>query len=78
VAKVKPIVNPDTECTDKEYWERVLQSHGLGMRRGEAPHLDDLSRVLFVGGANELEGIEEEELRNSTGHVKPSGKGPDD
>jgi hypothetical protein len=78
VGKIKPIIEPDTQNESREYWETVLQSHGLGMRRGEAPHIDALSRVLFVGGVNELEGIEEQELRDSTGRVKPSGKGPDE
>lgn len=31
---MKPITDPDLTRTDKEYWEMVLKSHGLGMNRG--------------------------------------------
>lgn len=37
---MKKIVRPDRQNTDPEYWERVLKSHGLGIRP-EAPHEDD-------------------------------------
>ena len=30
---MRPIRKPDTETTDPEYWERVLETHGLGIRQ---------------------------------------------
>lgn len=30
---MKRIVNPDVKNEDPEYWERVLESHGLGIRQ---------------------------------------------
>jgi hypothetical protein len=32
--KTRPINNPETWRKDKKYWNRVLQSHNLGMERG--------------------------------------------
>lgn len=36
---MKPIENPDLNITDELYWERVLKSHKLGLRRGESKKL---------------------------------------
>jgi hypothetical protein len=30
---MKVISKPDITCEDKNYWERVLESHGLGVRQ---------------------------------------------
>jgi hypothetical protein len=70
---MRPIKNPDTENTDGEYWNRVLKSHGLSMSAGSVPS----RKVSFVGGINNLVSIEEQEIKEETGVVKPPGKGPD-
>lgn len=31
---MKPIDDPDVTRTDRDYWELVLKSHGLGMNEG--------------------------------------------
>ena len=85
MAKDKPITNPDTTCTDKKYWERVLASHGLPAEGGRSPRtwvgrgteIEQLvRRELYIGGSNEIEGLEEELLRGETGEVRPLGRGP--
>ena len=84
--KVEPITNPDTTSTDPKYWEKVLTSHGLSAEKGRSPRmwinrgteLEELvRRELFVGGVNEIIGIDEEEFRKESGQVRPKGAGPD-
>ena len=70
---MRPIKNPDQSCEDVEYWNQVLKSHGLSMSAGSVPS----RKVSLVGGLNNLVGVEEQELREETGKVKPAGAGPD-
>jgi len=69
---VKPITDPDVQNESAEYWEKVLLSHGLGMRKGES------TKASLRGGVKELVIIEELEYTRETGKVQPNGAGPDD
>lgn len=51
----------------EEYWENVLRDHRLGMGRGST------SKLVYSGDLNTLE----EQEKDITGRVKPSGAGPD-
>jgi len=68
---MRPIENPDVSNTDQKYWETVLESHGLGVRRAET------KKSGLRGGIAELVKVEEIELRKESGQVKPKGFGPD-
>ena len=52
---MKPITDPDTTCESEEYWETVLRSHKLGLRRGEKKWLSD-NQDYEREDKNELEG----------------------
>lgn len=71
-----PIEHPDTSKEDKNYWEEVLRSHGLTMKRGFRPNV-----ASYIGGNKELVDIEgkqvEETLRGGK-RVKPIGHGPEE
>jgi hypothetical protein len=70
---MKPIDNPDKDSDSLEYWNLVLKSHGLSMSAGSMPS----RKVSFVGGINNLVGVEEEEFKIETGVIKPERPGPD-
>lgn len=70
---MRPIKNPDEKCEDVEYWNRVLKSHGLSMSAGSVPS----RKVSFVGGLGNLVSVEEQDIKEESGKVKPSGHGPD-
>lgn len=71
--KIKPIYTPDRENCSVDYWNEVLASHGLSMDRGKATHQTSLR-----GGITELVVAEKIQNERDSGHVKPSGKGPDE
>ncbi len=86
--KSKPIEHPDTSCEDYDYWNEVLNSYGLSIRRGEFPtrlvnpgtdteHKESVG--VFVGSSRDLVGVEEEQQRKKffKGRVEPKGHGPD-
>ncbi len=58
-----PITEVDENNTDSAYWEEILRSHGLSMKRGVTP------RVKYMGGENNLVGLEERNEVESTGKV---------
>lgn len=68
---MKPIENPDTQNTDPKYWEQILLSHGLGLRRGES------TKASLRGGIKDLVEIEELEFTRETGRVQPKGARPE-
>lgn len=81
-----PIDNPDTTNEDFNYWEKVLESHGLSMDSGYPKRLerpDRRRRLVFVGSTHDLENIEEKVLEEekilgkSSGRVVPKGHGPE-
>lgn len=53
---MNPITNPDTSNTNPEYWETVLESHGLGLDLDKFldPNLVDLEEK------RELEELDEQ------------------
>lgn len=84
--KRQPITNPDTSNVSQDYWDSVLTSYGLSAERGRAPRkwinrgtdLEELVRLeVHVGRSQNLEGVEEQEIRRETGRVTPTGRGPD-
>jgi hypothetical protein len=70
---MRPITDPNTESTDLKYWDKVLKTHGLSMSAGAVPS----RKVSFVGGLNNLVSVEEQDIKEESGKVKPSGNGPD-
>lgn len=40
---MKPITNPNTENTDPEYWEDILESHNLGLHPVEMLEIEDVN-----------------------------------
>jgi hypothetical protein len=59
-----PIINPDTNRTDYAYWNEVLKTHGLSIRRGD--HHDT---TVLVGGAEQIAGLDEEQRRKNPERV---------
>ena len=80
--KTKKIKKPDLENIEQSYWEKVLSSHRLTMEKGRAPRFrrngKQIRKVKFVGGMDNIEGVQEQQYRKRTGRVVPSGHGPDD
>jgi hypothetical protein len=68
----KPIENPDLSNTSPDYWEKVLQSHGLGVNTGSP----ERRRAWGVGGVYALTMVEEQQARRDTGVVQPCGAKP--
>ena len=79
----KPIENPDVTNEDPIYWEQVLASHGLSMKRGYQPN-----KQASVGSTNTIDYLQMaadqravELGGNGTGFdvrkVEPKGKGVD-
>jgi hypothetical protein len=57
---MKRIMKPDVKNDDPEYWETVLESHGLGIRQlGLEPEEVELEEEPETISLDELEDIEE-------------------
>jgi len=58
----------------QNHWDTELQKYGLGMSRadgsGATKNTHGRRRTLFVGGLNELETIESQEMVRKQGRVK--------
>jgi hypothetical protein len=61
---MNPITKPDTLNTDPEYWEMVLESHGLGLEQCGLLNPDPISESVWDGF---FEGEEEDARYFSTG-----------
>jgi len=69
--RMKPITEPDVENQSQDYWEKVLLSHGLGLRRGES------TKASLRGGISDLVIIEELIYTEESGRVQPKGAAPE-
>jgi hypothetical protein len=61
----------------QEYWEKRLRQAGLSMDAGRK-HSDGVNTLIYVGGSGDVEGLEEQLVRERCGRVVPKGHGPDD
>lgn len=91
--KQEPIEHPDLTNEDPDYWNKVLNSHGLSMERAARPRIqlgsrDDRQagrvkwqdRVDYVGSSQDL--VRVEEIQNNASvrggrRVEPSGHRPE-
>lgn len=67
-----PITNPDLTNEDPQYWEKVLLSHGLSMKRANKPRVE-----AYIGTTQNLITLDTRNEEKSSGRVTPPGHGPD-
>ena len=79
----EPITNPDTTNTDLEYWNKVLNSHGLSMERASRPRVQlgsreerkagkarKVQRIISVGTSNDVVRVEAALHEDHITHIK--------
>lgn len=74
----EPITDPDLTNETLEYWDDVLASHGLSMKRGARPNM-----VVPIGDVSKLVRLEKKnsavdgEIQTDRRKSRPKGYGPD-
>lgn len=61
----------------QKYWEDRLRRLGLSMDAGRK-HSDGVNTLIYVGGAMEVDALNEQLVGRRSGRVRPEGHGPDD
>lgn len=70
--KQKPIDNPDITNESIKYWDKVLSSHDLSIKRADQPN-----KVRPIGGMKNIEILQQKLIRKEIGIVDPEGYAPD-
>jgi hypothetical protein len=58
------------EYNSQEYWNRLLAQEGLSVDKGKDP------RLVYIGGSNEVDLLQEELSQKQTGRVEPKDRQP--